>query len=96
MTYQIPLTVNYDSIREVFVVREASNGFSQSKCPNVISKGEFKKLVHFEFDTKAEAYEQVRRLNKWRDNGGKIEFLNYFTDGLFETVADTKYGCAWN
>ena len=96
MTYRIPLTVNYDSHFDTWMVREASHGYAQSKCPDIITKGDFRKRVHHEFDTKAEAYEQVRRLNKWLDNGGKIEFTNRFTDGLFETVADTKYGVAWN
>jgi hypothetical protein len=44
---------------------------------------------------KAKAADQVRRLDKWSAKGKEVITRLMETPGRFETVADTKYGCAW-
>lgn len=96
MTQSLNLTVHYDADYEGWIVREASHAFYRSQVPAYrVINGE-KNTVHYAFDTKAEANEQVRRLNLWVKRGGKILFMGLDTPALFEAVADKKYGCAWN
>lgn len=95
MTNDLNLTVHYDSDFEGFIVRQASYAFARSQVPSHRVKNGERATVHYLFDTKAEAYEQVRRLNLWVARGGTLEFWGMETPALFEAVADTKYGCAW-
>ena len=48
-----------------------------------------------QFDTKAEAVEQMRRLDVWQAKGQRLAFHTYNTPDRFEAVADTVYGAAW-
>ena len=96
MTNGLNLTIHYDADYEGWIVRQASNAFYRSQVPMHRTRNGERATVHFAFDTKAEAVEQVRRLNLWVQRGGEIKFRGYDTPALFEAVADTKYGCAWN
>ena len=95
MPNDLNLTVHYDADYEGYLVRQASNAFYSSTIPSYRTKNGERAEVHAYFDTKAEANEQVRRLNAWVSKGGEIEFRPYTTPALFEAVADKKYGCAW-
>ena len=95
-TNTLNLTIHFDADYEGWIVREASHAFARSSVPMYRSRNGERATVHYAFDTKAEATEQVRRLNLWAQRGGEIEFSRFDTPALFEAVADTKYGCAWN
>lgn len=70
----------------VWLVREVSNAYSFSMVP-----ANFRN----EFESKTQAYEQVRRLHKHQEKGNTIELQHCETPGCFEAVADTKYGVEW-
>lgn len=95
MTYRIPFSVHWDDGFEMWLVREASNAYSFSRVPVRRSKNGQTNPVTYYFETRKEADEQVRRLNKWLDKGGTLEYQHMETPAMFERVADTKYGCAW-
>jgi hypothetical protein len=95
MTHQ-NLTVHFDAGYDGWIVRRASYAFAMSYVPVKRFKNGKSDSVTYYFETKKEAYEQVRRLNLWVERGGELEFKNTNTPELFEAVADTKYGVAWN
>jgi hypothetical protein len=82
----INFQVVYDQYYRTYLVRERANHYSFSNVP---------KGSAVDFDEKAKAYEQVRRLTKWQAKGNRIELFHQETPGCFEAVADTKYGCEW-
>jgi hypothetical protein len=90
------LTVHFDAGYDGWIVREASHAYSMSYVPVKRTKNGKTDPVTYYFETKAEAYEQVRRLKLWVARGGQVEFKNTNTPELFEAVADSKYGVAWN
>jgi hypothetical protein len=79
-------TTSYDADYEGYIVHEASSAYSFARIPA---------SFRFLFNTKAEALEQVRRLNKWLAKGNRVDTRNIETPARFERVADTKYGVAW-
>ena len=70
----------------VHIVREASIAFSFSMVPRDFQN---------EFETRAQALDQIRRLNAQQAKGREIALSHTETPGAFEHVADTKYGSAW-
>jgi len=70
----------------VWLVREVSNAYSFSMIPT---------KHRAEFESKAQAFEQVRRLHNFQEKGNVIELSHSETPGCFEAVADKKYGVEW-
>lgn len=95
MTNGLNLTIHFDGDYGIWIVRQASNAYSRSQVPTHRTRDGERATVHYEFEKKADAVEQVRRLNLWVQRGGAIEYRGMETPALFEAVADTKYGCAW-
>lgn len=83
---QITFGVVYDQDYGVYIVRERASHYSFSNVP---------KGFTCEFESKAKAHEQVRRLTVWQAKGNTIELQHMETPGAFEAVADKKYGVAW-
>lgn len=87
MTEQITFRVSFDPDEDGYIVHQVSNAYSFAMVP--------KAHTYYFGRDKARAFEQVRRLHAWQAKGNRVELTMIETPGRFETVADTKYGCAW-
>lgn len=93
---RISLKVIYDNADELYYVVTAASPYSFYDYVTAWYSVDVRCGITSSHETKAEAIEQMRRLDCVQNKGARLETHHAFSDSRFEAVADEVYGCAWH